>query len=92
MSIAIIATSESIDSYACEVGEALVNEGCEVLINPAYNSKMKERIGHTYEDNILTLSKKDKDRDEVTLYYKPTGSSTTYDRGDFVLNWRYYLQ
>ena len=66
----IVPNNSNVESYAYELAEELASNGCEVEINLAYQFDLNTRLVAVC-DNVITLSKKDKQRSEVTVYFRP---------------------
>ena len=90
MHFAIVPTVPSVESYAYEVAEELASNGCDVVIDIAYENEIQWRVV-AETDNVITLSKKDKQRSTVTVYYRPERKYTTHEREYFIRNWRHLM-
>jgi hypothetical protein len=90
MHFLIVPNVAAVESYAYELAEDLASNGCDVEINLAYMYDLNVRLVAEC-DNVITISKKDKQRSEVTLFYRPENKRSTYDRHDFVMHWRHYM-
>ena len=86
MHFLIVPNTPSVETYAYELAEELASNGCDVEINLAYQYDLNTRLVAIC-DNVITLSKNDKKRSEVTVFYRPERKRTTYDRYEFIMNW-----
>ncbi len=90
MHFIIVPNVSAVESYAYELAEALASNGCDVEINLAYQYGLNTRLV-AETDNVITISKKDTQRSEVTVYYRPRRKYTTHDRDEFIRNWSYLM-
>jgi len=90
MHFIIVPNFPTVESYTFELAEELASNGCEVEINIAYEYGLNTRLV-AVTDNVITISKRDKQRSEVTVYYRPDRKYTTHDREEFIRNWKYLM-
>ncbi len=90
MHFLIVPNNTAVETYAYELAEELASNECEVEINLAYQYNLNTRLVAEC-DNVITISKKDKQRSEVTVYYRPEQKYTTHDREYFIRNWMHLM-
>ena len=90
MHFIIVPNTPAVESYVYELAEELASNGCDVQINLAYQYDLSTRLV-AETDNVITISKKDKQRSEVTVYYRPERKYTTHEREYFINNWMYLI-
>ena len=90
MHFIIVPNVPAVDTYAFDLAEELASNDCEVEINLAYEYDLNTRLVAETE-NVITLSKKDKQRSTVTVYYRPERKYTTHEREYFIRNWRHLM-
>jgi hypothetical protein len=90
MHFLIVPNIPAVESYAYELAEELASNGCDVEINLAYLYDLNARLVAEC-DNVITISKRDAQRSEVTVFYRPEKKRTTYERHEFVTNWSHCM-
>jgi hypothetical protein len=90
MHFIIIPNVPAVESYAYELAEELASNGCDIEINLAYEHGLNARLV-AVTDNVITISKKDAQRSEVTVYYRPERKYTTHERDYFIRNWSWLM-
>jgi hypothetical protein len=90
MHFIIVPNVQAVESYAFQLAEELASNGCEVEINLAYLYELHHRLV-AETDNVITISKKDKQNSTVTVYYRPERKYTTHEREYFIQNWSWLM-
>jgi threonyl-tRNA synthetase len=90
MHFIVVPNIPAVEAYTCEIAEELASNDCDVEINLAYQISLNWRLV-AETDNVITISKKDKQNNTVTVFYRPERKYTTHDRDEFILNWRYLM-